>query len=91
MGMLWRLLVGLVLMLSLLLAGPLWMLASEEVATGRHWASTCVVRPSSCPAWSAWAWRPSSRGRTAANPRRHVGRPMFPMGNPFSRRPANVP
>ena len=40
MGMLWRLLVGLVLMLSLLLAGPLWMLASEEVATGRHWAST---------------------------------------------------
>ena len=70
MGILWRLLAGLVLMLSLLLAGPLWMLASEEVGSGRHWASTgrepagLAPTPAEAPeavvqlyAARAWSWR----------------------------------
>ncbi|WP_416139287.1 DUF3750 domain-containing protein [Halomonas sp. HK25] len=70
MGILLRLLAGLVLLLSLLLAGPLWMLATNEVAAGGHWASAgrepagLAPAPAEAPeavvqlyAARAWGWR----------------------------------
>jgi hypothetical protein len=70
MGILLWLLARLVLLLSLLLAGPLWMLATEEVAAGRHWASAgrepagLAPAPAEAPealvqvyAARTWGWR----------------------------------
>ncbi|QTF93249.1 DUF3750 domain-containing protein [Halomonas sp. BM-2019] len=70
MGILLRLLAGLVVLLSLLLAGPLWMLATEEVTTGRHWATAgrepagLAPTPAEAPeavvqlyAARTWGWR----------------------------------
>lgn len=103
MGMLWRLLAGLVLMLSLLLAGPLWMLASEEVATGRHWASAgrepagLAPTPAEAPeavvqlyAARAWGWR-GAFGVHTWIATREAGAPQWQLHHVMSwRRPALV-
>jgi len=70
MGKLLKLLAGMALMLSLLLAGPLWLLATEEVAAGGHWSSAgrepagLAPTPAEAPealvqlyAARAWGWR----------------------------------
>ncbi|WP_373182822.1 DUF3750 domain-containing protein [Halomonas campaniensis] len=65
-----RLLAGMVVTLALLLAGPLWMLATEAEGEGRHWASASREPAGLAPAPEAapgavvqlyaartWGWR----------------------------------
>ena len=70
MRRIWRVISGMAVVLALLLAGPLWMLASGEVDRGGHWSSASRAPAGLAPspaeaseavvqlyAARAWGWR----------------------------------